>query len=458
MSEFRTEKDSMGELQVPAEAAYGAQTQRAVENFPISGQPMPESFIKALGRVKQACANANHSLGTLDEKRRDAISSICDDIIDGNLMDQFPLDVFQTGSATSTNMNANEVISRLASQQADEKIHPNDHVNMSQSSNDVIPTTIHVSAAIDCHQHLIPAITHLISTIEDKSTSLDAIITTGRTHLMDAMPVSFGQELSGWAAQLKSALSHIEDTLPEIQQLAIGGTAVGTGINADEAFGGLVAEQLSNATGLEFKVANNRFAALSSQDAAVALSGQLKTLATALMKISNDLRWMNSGPLAGIGEIALPALQPGSSIMPGKVNPVIPEATVMVCAQVIGNDTTITIAGQSGNFQLNVMLPLVAFNLLQSIEILSNSSRLLADKAIAGFTVNEDNINAALQKNPILVTALNSVIGYELGAKIAKTAYAEGRAVIDVAEDMTDLSRAELEKLLDPAKLVKGAK
>ncbi len=456
MSEYRTEKDSMGELQVPAEAAYGAQTQRAVDNFPISGQTMPTSFIRALGLVKQACANANHSLGSLDENRRRAISSICDDIIAGKLMDQFPLDVFQTGSATSTNMNANEVIARLASQQAGEAIHPNDHVNMSQSSNDVIPSTIHVSAAIECHQQLIPALTHLISVIEEKAEALDVIITTGRTHLMDAMPVSLGQELSGWAAQLKSALSHIEDTLPEIHQLAIGGTAVGTGINADVAFGGLVAEQLSASTGLSFKVANNRFAAMSSQDSAVALSGQLKTLATALMKISNDLRWMNSGPLAGIGEIALPALQPGSSIMPGKVNPVIPEATVMVCAQVIGNDVTITIAGQSGNFQLNVMLPLVAFNLLQSIEILSNSSRLLADKAIAGFTVNEDNIKAALQKNPILVTALNRVIGYELGAKIAKAAYAEGRAVIDVAEDMTDLSRDELEKLLDPEKLVTG--
>ena len=456
MSEFRTEKDSMGELQVPAEAAYGAQTQRAVENFPISGITMPPSFIRALGLVKQACANANHSLGSLDENRRRAISSICDDIINDKLLEQFPLDVFQTGSATSTNMNANEVIARLASEEAGDVIHPNDHVNMSQSSNDVIPTTIHVSAAIDCQQHLIPAITHLISVIESKAESLDTIITTGRTHLMDAMPVSLGQELSGWAAQLQSALSHIEDTLPEIRQLAIGGTAVGTGINADVAFGGLVAEQLSNTTGVKFTVANNRFAALSSQDAVVALSGQLKTLATALMKISNDLRWMNSGPLAGIGEIALPALQPGSSIMPGKVNPVIPEATAMVCAQVIGNDTTITIAGQSGNFQLNVMLPLVAFNLLQSIEILSNSSRLLADKAIAGFSVNEDNIKAALQKNPILVTALNSVIGYELGAKIAKTAYAEGRAVINVAEDMTDLSRDELEKLLDPAKLVEG--
>ncbi|MDT8282469.1 MAG: class II fumarate hydratase, partial [Gammaproteobacteria bacterium] len=433
MSVYRIEKDSMGELQVPEQAAYGAQTQRAVDNFPVSGITMPPSFIQALGLVKQACANANHELGGLDDSRRRAISLICDDIISGKLMQQFPLDVFQTGSATSTNMNANEVIAHLASLQADEVIHPNDHVNMSQSSNDVIPTTIHVSAAIDCHQQLVPALNHLISIIDKKAESLESIVTTGRTHLMDAMPVSLGQELSGWAAQLRSALTHIENTLPEIYQLAIGGTAVGTGINADPRFGGLVAEQLANSTGLPFEPAKNRFAALSSQDAAVALSGQLKTLATALMKISNDLRWMNSGPLAGIGEIALPALQPGSSIMPGKVNPVIPEATAMVCAQVIGNDATITIAGQSGNFQLNVMLPLVAFNLLQSIQILSSASRLLADKAIAGFTVNEDNINAALAKNPILVTALNTVIGYELGAKIAKVAYTEKRAVIDVA-------------------------
>jgi fumarate hydratase class II len=456
MSAYRIEKDSMGKLQVPKKAAYGAQTQRAVDNFPISGITMPRTFIKALGLVKQACANANYDLGGLDENRRRAISSICDDVINGELMDQFPLDVFQTGSATSTNMNANEVIANLASQEAGDTVHPNDHVNMSQSSNDVIPTTIHVSAALSCQQQLIPAINHLISVIDQKAESLEDIVTTGRTHLMDAMPVSLGQELSGWSAQLQSALSHIENTLPEIRQLAIGGTAVGTGINADESFGTLVASQLSNSTGLSFKVANNRFASLSSQDAAVALSGQLKTLATALMKIANDLRWMNSGPLAGIGEIALPTLQPGSSIMPGKVNPVMPEATAMVCAQVIGNDTTITIAGQSGNFQLNVMLPLVAFNLLQSIEILSNVTRLLADKAIAGFSVNQENINAALAKNPILVTALNTVIGYELGAKIAKTAYAEGRAVIDVALDMTDLSRKELEKLLDPKKMIKG--
>ncbi len=454
MSGFRTEKDSMGELQVPEDAVYGAQTQRAVDNFPISGITMPAAFIQALGLVKQACANANQSLGNLDENRRRAISSICDDIIVGKLIDQFPLDVFQTGSATSTNMNANEVIANLASKEAGDVVHPNDHVNMSQSSNDVIPTTIHVSAAITCHQQLIPALNHLILTIDKKAESQTSIVKTGRTHLMDAMPLSLSQELSGWSAQIQSALIHIENTLPEIHQLAIGGTAVGTGINADDAFGGLVAEQLSSATGLSFKSANNRFAALSAQDASVALSGQLKTLATALMKISNDLRWMNSGPLAGIGEIALPALQPGSSIMPGKVNPVIPEATTMVCAQVIGNDSTITIAGQSGNFQLNVMLPVVALNLLQSIEILSNATRLLADKAIADFTVNEDNINSALSKNPILVTALNTAIGYELGAKIAKAAYAEGRAVIDVAVEMTDLSRAELEKLLDPKELI----
>jgi len=456
MSKFRKEKDSMGELQVPEDALYGAQTQRAVDNFPISGMTLPAAFIQSLGLVKQACANANNRLGGLDENRRRAISSICDDIVNGELTQHFPLDVFQTGSATSTNMNANEVIANLASKEAGDLVHPNDHVNMSQSSNDVIPTTIHVSAAITCHQQLKPAINHLISVIDKKAESLASIVKTGRTHLMDAMPVSLEQELSGWSAQLQTSLRQIENTLPEIHQLAIGGTAVGTGINADATFGSMVAEELSNATGLSFKVANNPFAALSAQDASVALSGQLKTLATVLMKISNDLRWMNSGPLAGIGEIALPALQPGSSIMPGKVNPVIPEATAMVCAQVIGNDTTITIAGQSGNFQLNVMLPVVAHNLLQSIEILSNTSRLLADKAIAGFTVNEDNINSAISKNPILVTALNTVIGYELGAKIAKTAYADGRAVIDVAVEMTDLSRAELKELLDPKKLIGG--
>jgi fumarate hydratase class II len=456
MAQYRIEKDSMGELKVPEAAAWGAQTQRAVDNFPISGITMPQGFIQALGLVKQACANANHELGYLDENRRRAISSVCDDIIDGRLMDQFPVDVFQTGSATSSNMNANEVIANLASRQAQDDVHPNDHVNMSQSSNDVVPTAIHVSAAIACQRQLLPSLNRLISSIEDKAESVSSVVTTGRTHLMDAMPVSLGQILGGWAAQLRAAQQAVERSLEAMYGLAIGGTAVGTGINAHERFGELVAAQLSSATGLDFTVADNRFAALSSQDAAVALSGQLKLLATAMMKIANDLRWMNSGPLAGIGEIALPALQPGSSIMPGKVNPVIPEATAMVCAQVTGNDTTITIAGQSGNFQLNVMLPLVAHNLLQSIEILANSCVALADKAIDGFTVNRKNIDDAISRNPILVTALNTVIGYELGAKIAKTAYAEGRAVIDVAEEMTDLSRDRLEELLDPERLIHG--
>ena len=456
MSEFRIEKDSMGELEVPAEACYGAQTQRAVNNFPVSGLTMPPAFIHALGRVKRACAQANQVLGGLDTAQTDAIVSVCDEIIAGRLDAQFPIDVFQTGSATSTNMNANEVIAHLASQSGALTIHPNDHVNMSQSSNDVIPTTIHVSASLVCEQQLLPALDYLQQLIEQRAQELDSVVTTGRTHLMDAMPVSLGQELSGWAQQIANARQRISDTLKFLHQLAIGGTAVGTGINADARFGDEVASQLSQSTGIEFSVAASRFEAMSAQDAAVAMSGQLKTLAVSLMKIANDLRWMNSGPLAGIGEIALPALQPGSSIMPGKVNPVIPESVAMVCAQVIGNDATITVAGQSGNFQLNVMLPVVAYNLLQSLEILANASRMLADSAIAGFSVNRDNIDAALARNPILVTALNRVIGYELGAKIAKTAYAQGRAVIDVAAELTDLDKDELQRLLDPAQLIRG--
>ncbi len=462
MNDYRIEKDSMGELKVPADACYGAQTQRAVDNFPVSGLTMPVAFIRALGLVKQACARANHQLGALDKTRTQLIVDISEQMVNGKLDSQFPIDVFQTGSATSTNMNANEVIAYLATQKLQQQapdsgvVHPNDHVNMSQSSNDVIPTTIHVSACLLCEQQLLPALQHLLAVIEKRQQELEGVVTTGRTHLMDAMPVSLGQELSGWAAQIGSAIRRIRAVLPDLQQLAIGGTAVGTGINADTAFGGEVAKALSQATKIDFRVAENRFEALSSQDAAVALSGQLKTLAVSMMKISNDLRWMNSGPLAGIGEIALPALQPGSSIMPGKVNPVIPESVAMVCAQVIGNDTTITVAGQSGNFQLNVMLPVVAYNLIQSLEILSSSAHILADKAIAGFSVNHDNIEAALAKNPILVTALNRVIGYELGAKIAKTAYAEGRAVIDVAVELTDLSESELRRLLDPAALISG--
>ena len=456
MTRFRTESDSMGELQVPEDASYGAQTQRAIQNFPVSGLCMPRAFLNALGHVKQACARANRDLGALDAERCDAIAAVCDDLINGALDDQFPVDVFQTGSGTSTNMNANEVIAHRASAASGLDVHPNDHVNMSQSSNDVIPSCIHVSAAVTCSYDLIPALEHLRTIVDNKAKTLEQVVTTGRTHLMDAMPVTLAQELSGWSAQINSGITRIKSALPAMQQLAIGGTAVGTGINAPQAFGDKVCEHLSSETDVDFSPAANRFEVMSSQDAAVSLSGQLKTLAVSLMKIANDLRWMNSGPLAGIGEISLPALQPGSSIMPGKVNPVIPESVAMVCARVIGNDSAITVAGQSGNFQLNVMLPLVAYDLLQSIDILSSAARLLADEAIEGFTVNEDKMNEALSKNPILVTALNRAIGYELGAKIAKRAYAEGRAVIDVASEMTDLSVEELQRLLSPAELTKG--
>ncbi len=452
---YRIEKDSMGELQVPKNALYAAQTQRAVDNFPISGLSMPRAFIRALGLVKIACANANAELGFLDNERQQSIVKHAQNVADGQHDQHFPIDVFQTGSGTSTNMNANEVIATLC-QQDKVDIHPNDHVNMGQSSKDVIPTALQVSASQTVVEQLLPALEVLEISLSDKGDKLAHIVKTGRTHLMDAMPVSMKQEISGWQAQIKHAKARILDVLPRLNALAQGGTAVGTGINADERFAEVFANQMSEITGQSYTSNDNKFESLSCQDSAVELSGQLKTLAVSLMKISNDLRWMNSGPLAGIGEIALPALQPGSSIMPGKVNPVIPEAVAMVCAQVIGNDTTITVAGQSGNFQLNVMLPVIAYNLLQSIEILANAANVLATKAIEGFTVNENNIKKALGKNPILVTALNPVIGYELGAKIAKAAYADNRAVIDVAEEMTDLSRAELEKILDPMQLTKG--
>lgn len=452
---YRIEKDSMGELKVPEQALYAAQTQRAIDNFPISGLTMPRAFIRALGLVKIACAKANNELGYLDDEKTAVITKFALQVAAGDYDTDFPIDVFQTGSGTSTNMNANEVIASLCVQDGID-IHPNDHVNMGQSSNDVIPTAIQVSASQSVQEVLLPALDHLINVLDDKSSSLAHIVKTGRTHLMDAMPVTFAQEISGWSSQISQAKSRLEDSLKRVNQLAQGGTAVGTGINADARFAELFAKQLSEITGLAFSSHPNKFEALSCQDAAVELSGQLKVLAVSLMKISNDLRWMNSGPLAGLGEIALPALQPGSSIMPGKVNPVIPEAVAMVAAQVIGNDATISVAGQSGNFQLNVMLPVIAYNLLQSINILANAATVLADKAIKDFVVNEDNIKSALDKNPILVTALNPLIGYELGAKIAKKAYAEGRAVIDVAEEMTELSREELLKVLDPMQLTQG--
>lgn len=453
---YRIEKDSMGELKVPENALYGAQTQRAVDNFPISGLKMPETFIKALALIKQSAAKVNMELGLLQEDIGQAIVQASEEIISGNHLDQFPLDVFQTGSATSSNMNANEVIANLAGKISGQKVSANDQVNMGQSSNDVIPSCIHVSAGLAVNQQLIPALEHLKTTLRYKAKASESFVKTGRTHLMDAMPIRFSQELEGWALQIENGVERCRATLPRIYRLAQGGTAVGTGINAHPQFSTQMAARLSDATGLPFSPNASFFESLSCQDAAVELSGQLKTIAVGLMKISNDLRWMNSGPLAGLAEIELRALQPGSSIMPGKVNPVIPEACCMVAAQVIGNDAAITVAGQSGSFQLNVMLPVIAYNLLQSISLLANASRLLADKAIADFVVKEDNLKRSLSLNPILVTALNPIIGYQKAAEIAKEAYKSQRPILDVAVEMTNMDPCELERLLDPVKLTEG--
>jgi len=456
MSNTRIERDSMGELQVPAEALYGAQTQRAVNNFPISNLRMPAQFVRALLLAKAAAAHANLELEQISAGQSEAIVSACQELLNGDYMAHFPVDVFQTGSGTSTNMNANEVIATLASRVLGDKVNANDHVNCGQSSNDIIPTTIHVSAALALHEQLLPALIHLVQVIERKADEVHPFIKTGRTHLMDAMPVRMSQVLNGWAQQIRANIEHLQGLLPSLQALAQGGTAVGTGINAHPEFAQRFSSHLSRLSNVAFVPGKDLFALIGSQDTAVAVSGQLKGTAVSLMKIANDLRWMNSGPLAGLGEIELEALQPGSSIMPGKVNPVIPEATAMVAAQVIGNDAAITVAGQSGNFELNVMLPIIAQNLLSSIELLANSSRLLADKAIATFKVNEAKLKEALSRNPILVTALNPIIGYQKAAEIAKTAYKQGRPIIDVALEHTDLQRSQLEALLDPEKLTAG--
>lgn len=456
MSNYRIEKDSMGEVQVPTDALYGAQTQRAVDNFPISGQPLPRPLIRALGLVKAACAEVNRELGLLDDAIAEAISAAALEVADGRHDGQFPIDIFQTGSGTSSNMNANEVIAALAAQRLGRKVHPNDHVNMSQSSNDVFPTAIHVAACLEIEQHLLPALEHLALTSERRAAELQDVVKTGRTHLMDAMPITFGQEISGWAAQLRHGMERLHASLPRLRAIAQGGTAVGTGINAPADFGPRVAGALTRMSGVTFTSMDNYFEGLSCQDAAVEMSGQLKTLAVSLMKIANDLRWMNSGPLAGIGDIRLQDLQPGSSIMPGKVNPVIPEAVMMVCAQVMGNDVAITVGGQHGNFQLNVMLPLIARNLVESVHLLGSACRVLADKAMATFSVNVADVQAALEHNPILVTALNRVIGYEKGAVIAKRAYQESRPILDVAREESGLSEDELRQLLDPARLTRG--
>lgn len=456
MTKYRIEKDSMGEVNVPIEALWGAQTQRAINNFPVSGLTLPRTAIRSLGLIKAALAASNYKLGYLSQDISESIVKAALIVATGNHDNHFPIDIFQTGSGTSSNMNANEVIANLASKILGAKVYPNDHVNMGQSSNDVIPSIIHISATLGIVENLIPSMTHLKDTINIKAETIKDIVKTGRTHLMDAMPVTFAQELSAWSVQIDQNIDRLKESLPRISAIALGGTAVGTGINADIKLAAEVSAWLSENTGINFSSSKNFFEGLSSQDTVVEVSGKIKNYAISINKISNDLRWMNSGPLAGLGEISLPALQPGSSIMPGKVNPVIPESATMAVAQVVGNDTTITVAGQSGNFQLNVMLPVILYNIIQSIQVMSNISLILADKAIKDFTVNKDNIENALARNPILVTALNPLIGYEKGAYIAKKAYQEGRPIIEVAIEETDIGEDELKRLLDPFELTKG--
>jgi len=455
MKNFRTEKDSLGDVRVPEDALWGAQTQRAVENFPVSGQPMPPAFIAAVVRIKQAAADANASLGLLDNELRDAIVAAGDRLVNGEFADQFPIDRYQTGSGTSTNMNVNEVLAALAGEE-DVEVHPNDHVNMSQSSNDVIPTAIHVSAVAGIRERLIPALTHLCGIIYEREALFADQVKTGRTHLMDAMPVTLGQELRTWREQLLAVEKRLDAAADDLLAVPQGGTAVGTGVNALEEFPVQFVKFLKSNTGYQFRSLEHKFVGQSAIDAPVALSSQLRGLAIVLTKIANDLRWMNSGPIHGLAEISLPALQPGSSIMPGKVNPVIPESVAMVGTQVMALDSAVAMAGQSGNFQLNVMLPLVGANLLDMIELLTNASTILGEKAIRDFTVNTDHLNAAVGKNPVLVTALNPEIGYSLASEIAKEAYQTGRPVIDVAEERSGLDRQRLEQLMDPLKLTKG--
>ncbi len=455
MAEVRIERDSMGEVRVPAWAYYGAQTQRAVENFPISGIRFPRSFIRALGLIKYAAARVNQELGLLEGRIAGAIQQAALEVAEGRWDEHFPLDIFQTGSGTSTNMNANEVIANRAIELlggeigSKDPVHPNDHVNKGQSSNDVIPSAIHVAAYLQVHEALLPALRHLYDVLEEKAKAFDGLVKTGRTHLMDAMPVRLGQEISGWASQVEHGIRRIESALPHLAELALGGTAVGTGINTHPEFGARVAQVLAEVTGLPFREAENHFEAQAAQDAAVELHGQLKTVAVSLMKIANDLRWMGSGPRCGLQEITLPALQPGSSIMPGKVNPVIPEAVTMVCAQVMGNDVTVTVAGQSGNFELNVMLPVLAHNLLQSIQILARAARLLADKAIAGMVPNEAQLERLVEQSISLATVLAPHIGYDRAAEIAKTAWRTGKTVREVAREMGVLPEEELERVMD---------
>lgn len=450
----RIETDSMGDIEVPEQALWRAQTERARQNFQLSALRFPRSFIYALAHIKAAAAAANAEAEIISPEQAQAITSAVEVVLNGHADDAFPLDIFQTGSGTSTNMNMNEVLASLAWRECSVEVHPNDQVNASQSSNDVIPTAILVSSALALKSDLMPALAHLRQTITTKANTLTSTIKTGRTHLMDAMPLSMAQELSAWASQVANIERALTDGLAQLTELPQGGTAIGSGINAPDNFGERFCHFLSQRTAQHFTAAANPFAGIAGQEVNLLLSGQLNALATVLLKISNDLRWMNSGPLAGLGEISLKALQPGSSIMPGKVNPVIPEAVAMIAAQVAGNHQTIAVGAQQGNFQLNVMLPVIAYNQLQSIELLTNAARTLADQAIADFTVNHARIEEALARNPILVTALNREIGYNKAAQIAKQAYQQQRPIVDVAAEMTDLSKQELAQLLDPKNLI----
>ena len=452
--EFRTEKDSMGEFQVPIDAKYGASTARAVENFPISKLRFSRSFIKALGEIKKACAKVNLNNKLLDKNFANSIIDAAQQVIGGDHDKDFVVDIFQTGSGTSTNMNANEIISKIASESANANIHPNDHVNMSQSSNDVIPTATNVAAVTEIVERLIPAVESLIQSLDAKGKKWDKVYKNGRTHLMDATPVSLGQEFSGYSALLFERLEDIKSSLINTSKLAIGGTAVGTGINAPENFGKDVAAEISNSLGINFFEVDNHFTRQGSREEIVHLSGSLKAFAVSMFKIANDIRWMGSGPVSGLNELIIPPLQPGSSIMPGKVNPVIPEMVMQVSAQVIGNDNTITFSSSNGNFELNTMLPVMAHNLLESIELLTTSTDVFEKKLINHLEANTEKLDENIQKNSILVTALVPVIGYDKSAEVAKEAMSQNKTIKEVLIDKNLISIEEIDELLDIEKLI----
>ncbi|MEU3604406.1 class II fumarate hydratase [Streptomyces sp. NPDC035033] len=459
---YRVEHDSMGEVRVPAHAKWRAQTQRAVENFPVSGQRLERAHIEALARIKAAAAKVNAELGVIDRDRAEAIAAAAEEVAEGRWDDQFPVDVFQTGSGTSSNMNTNEVLATLAGERlpADRAVHPNDHVNASQSSNDVFPSSIHIAATAAVTRDLIPALDHLATALERKSAEFATVVKSGRTHLMDATPVTLGQEFGGYAAQVRYGIERLRASLPRLAELPLGGTAVGTGINTPPGFSAAVIAEVARATGLPFTEARDHFEAQGARDGLVETSGQLRTVAVSLTKIANDLRWMASGPRTGLAEINLPDLQPGSSIMPGKVNPVIPEAVLMVAAQVTGNDTTVAVAGAAGNFELNVMLPVMAKNLLESVRLLANASRLLADRTVDGITANAERAREYAESSPSVVTPLNKYLGYEEAAKIAKRSLAERKTIREVVleggyVDRGDLTLEQLDEALDVLRMTR---